>query len=111
MAWLCHPSHHPSSPNDGSQTHHCIGNAGAPHPEHGHDSKGDGEGTGPTAVGHSSVPFDEEPHATILGLEDGGHLVGASTKTVCLLSLLMKELFTIAYPLLAQVPLVGLHRC
>lgn len=111
MAWLWHPSHHPSSPNDGNQTHHCIGNAGAPHPEHGHDSKGDREGTGPTAVGHSSVPFDEEPHATILGLEDGGHLVGASTKTVRLLALLMKEPFTIPNPLLAQVPLVGLHRC
>jgi hypothetical protein len=46
-----------------------------------------------------------------LGLEDGGHLVGASTKTVRLLALLMKEPFTIPYPLLAQVPLVGLHRC
>ena len=56
------------------------------------------------------LPLDKKPHATILGLEDGGYFLRQTTKKVRLLALLMKE-FTTPYRQLAQVPMVGMQRC
>jgi hypothetical protein len=62
-------------------------------------------------MGHSGMPLDKKPHATILGLEDGGYFLRQTTKKLRLLALLMKELFTTPYRQLAQVPMVGMQRC
>ena len=54
-------------------------------------------------MGHSSVPADQEPFATILGLEDG---------TPCFVDEgALHHPIPTTLPLLAEIPMVGMQRC
>ena len=54
-------------------------------------------------MGHSSVPADQEPFATILGLEDG---------TPCFVDEgALHHPIPTPLPLLAEIPMVGMQRC
>ena len=110
LAWVCHPPKHPPGSNDCNQAHACIGRLGT-HSEHSNDCQIHWTSPRLPSMGHSGMPLDKKPHATILGLEDGGYFLRQTTKKVRLLALLMKELFTTPYRQLAQVPMVGMQRC
>ena len=123
MSWLCHPPQHPSSADDGKQTHHGDWDAGAPYTKHEHDGKGHRASIGQTPMGYSGLPSDEEPHAKVLGLEDGSYcnelftisILGTPTQDGPLIGPLdegaLHHSLSAALPLPTQVPLVGMQWC
>ena len=72
-------------------------------------------------MGYSGLPFDEEPHAKVLGLEDGSYcnelftisILGTSTQDGPLIGPLdegaLHHSLWAALPLPTQVPLVGMQ--